>query len=973
MSRQHPKSLLLLFFRKEDSSDMNDAQPGREDTPLNAVLRRMILHCARDVTARQDQIDCAELLLATGYRAEAKLLYEMIFLHDGFAAESLDHQAKLAERTGLWLNPPARPAAIYPDPGHVTELALADLRRWSAVPHPAPQDAPAPLDIDLRSLCDALCVALRGHATPESLGGLLAAARYVAHAAGVTLPQNEPGGIAAVTEALVHANLRHFMLANDVLAFPPFGSPALFQAAASSHPAGLGAYGRNLQAVVSNGRQMLGLIELAGHAPNTAAFERWAAILCTRLTDGTLHDAVGELGDHGYLRSLDAVLDHALRDPAARPDRSLLMHVRDAGLDDDDLELAKRAQQALAQWWADDKHEWQALGDILAYDGRHDESCAAFRQALRIDPGDDHANASIAALESGDFSRLRNRGGFGTPDHRRAKRAARRHSGVQPRADHRADIARLDEPDIFERLAPELAPREAPRHRYDPGRPLHIRRLGARRARSGWGLLPLLRGVEAIRGLCVSAVPFTELRITLGDRTLYRGVPLAFAVPGAEQGEQKYVFNVWLDVSRLPRGRHEIDIALIDIEGRASRHREPVLIGAPLAEDAAAGSDAVVAPPDTLTMTLEADINARPSMVRAADRRLFAQPPGRVLVIRADQLGDLVCSVPAIRRLRVLLPGARLTGLLTPANAPLAASLALFDDIVTIDFPADPADHRRVMTLEDQAALRARLTACDFDLAIDLSYNPPARPLLLLSGARFLYGCRERDFSYLDLGFEAPSHDPINGSECVPASAKILAMVEWLGIAMGAPPAAVEPTAQSRDRLTPLGLAGRRYAVLHAGARLAFSRWPYFRELAALIVEHTDLDVVLIGDEAAGPCQHAGRVRVLDEALDFGVFDALVSFCAVLVGNDSGPKHLAALRGVPVVGIHCARNNWNEWGQATGGVIISRRVPCAGCQIHYEEEECGKDFACMTHIRPAEVYEAMVGVLAKKRKEAVLF
>jgi ADP-heptose:LPS heptosyltransferase len=83
----------------------------------------------------------------------------------------------------------------------------------------------------------------------------------------------------------------------------------------------------------------------------------------------------------------------------------------------------------------------------------------------------------------------------------------------------------------------------------------------------------------------------------------------------------------------------------------------------------------------------------------------------------------------------------------------------------------------------------------------------------------------------------------------------------------------------------------------------------------------------------------------------------------VFVGNDSGPKHLAALRGVPVVSLHMARLNWSEWGQEMSGRIISRRVPCAGCGIGLDGEDCGKDFACLRHIRPEEVFAAVEELL----------
>jgi hypothetical protein len=57
-----------------------------------------------------------------------------------------------------------------------------------------------------------------------------------------------------------------------------------------------------------------------------------------------------------------------------------------------------------------------------------------------------------------------------------------------------------------------------------------------------------------------------------------------------------------------------------------------------------------------------------------------------------------------------------------------------------------------------------------------------------------------------------------------------------------------------------------------------------------------------------------------------------------------------------------ARNNWNEWGQENG-YIISRRVPCSGCSIHHDSEECAKQFACIVNILPEEVLGAVTRLL----------
>ena len=190
-------------------------------------------------------------------------------------------------------------------------------------------------------------------------------------------------------------------------------------------------------------------------------------------------------------------------------------------------------------------------------------------------------------------------------------------------------------------------------------------------------------------------------------------------------------------------------------------------------------------------------------------------------------------------------------------------------------------------------------------------------------------------------------------------------MIERLGTLSHAAGKIIRRVDLSHGRLRPYGiLEGERFAALHTGARVVWSRWTHYLELASRLLKDTDLKVVLFTEDPGLrnnlPPDLAGsdRLIILDGHLPFDDFDALLSFCSVYVGNDSGPKHLASLRGVPVVSIHSSRINWTEWGQEHTGVVISRKVPCAGCLIYHDPDECGKDYACMK-IGVQEVYDAV--------------
>lgn len=433
---------------------------------------------------------------------------------------------------------------------------------------------------------------------------------------------------------------------------------------------------------------------------------------------------------------------------------------------------------------------------------------------------------------------------------------------------------------------------------------------------------------------------------------------------------RKYPFNVWLDFSDFPKGRSTIEVRVVDARGQVRRLHREVVIEHATDEASLPRSDGLLTLDPTDDRSVDKQINSRPSMVRPGRRRLFDVPPRTILVQRVDQLGDMVVSVPALRRLRELLPEARIVGLLSRANVDLATSLDLFDEILATDFPEDPFTRRRSMSIDEQRRVADMLRPYSFEMAIDMSENPWSRPLLLLSGAPILYGfVAGPGMPGLSIDIAGNTHDRIDNMEVVPHSNKLLGMIEWLAAMMRDEPNIVPRTAPADEALAALGLVAGGYLVLHDGARLPFSRWPGYLELATKLLDRTTLKLVMLSDDPSlasslpAPLLGSDRFQLIDRRLTFDSFDALVSRCAAFVGNDSGPKHLAALRGAKVVSIHMARNNWNEWGQETG-LIVSRRVPCAGCVIHHDPEECGKDFVCMSEIRVEEVLDAVTQLLA---------
>lgn len=522
-----------------------------------------------------------------------------------------------------------------------------------------------------------------------------------------------------------------------------------------------------------------------------------------------------------------------------------------------------------------------------------------------------------------------------------------------------------------EELIPELELKPVETKLHGHNEDITVRWLG-HIGRTHGGIYNILRGVDAIRGFCISSTPIVELRATLNGLRFYRGTPHGFPLlyEKYDQNKRKYVFNIWHDFSNFREGLYDIQLQFLDENGGLRVYSQRAVISPPLREDEYPNSDRLVSVSASDKRSLEEQINSRPSMVRLAKRTRFASPPQNVLIQRVDQLGDMVISVPALRRLRQFLPDTRFVGLLSVSNVDFAKTLNLFDDVVAIDFPDDQWERRRTMSLEKQRELRRRLNPFKFDVAIDLTESNVSRPLLLLSGAPFLIGFRDDQSPWLSAFYDAHTRDPRNGHEEVSPAIRLLGLVEWFGTLLVNHSQVIRRNDLTRERLATYRLsASDRFAVLHTGARLKFSCWPYYDKLASMILDETDLKVVMITDEPTMRSRIAHtvfastRFQLLDKLLPFDDFDALLSFCAVFVGNDSGPAHLASLRGANVVNLYLARHNWNEWGHENAGYVISRRIPCAGCNIHHDYEECGKDFSCITHITPTEVFNTVMKLI----------
>jgi len=207
-------------------------------------------------------------------------------------------------------------------------------------------------------------------------------------------------------------------------------------------------------------------------------------------------------------------------------------------------------------------------------------------------------------------------------------------------------------------------------------------------------------------------------------------------------------------------------------------------------------------------------------------------------------------------------------------------------------------------------------------------------------------------------------------------AAYTLELLEPLGIQPGAPRPVVpiQPNAARRveELLGSMGVGpADRLVAVHPSASCISKRWmaDRFAAVADRLAAQQGARICLIAGvedmRAADAMAQAARSPLLNFAgqLSVGELAALLHRCRLLISNDSGPVHIAAAVGTPVVDIF-GRNQrglsplrWGPLGE--GHIVLHKEVGCVTCLAH----DCDIDFLCLKTLSIEEVYEAAVTVL----------
>ena len=277
---------------------------------------------------------------------------------------------------------------------------------------------------------------------------------------------------------------------------------------------------------------------------------------------------------------------------------------------------------------------------------------------------------------------------------------------------------------------------------------------------------------------------------------------------------------------------------------------------------------------------------------------LASQGNARLAVFRALQLGDMLCTVPALRALRAALPHTTIALVGLPWARQFVTRFPQYVDEF-IPFPGHAAFPEQPVRHDQLADFYTDMRARRFDVALQMhGSGEQSNKVARAFGARSLAGYgddptthREQFHPYPDAGAEPH---------------RLLDLVH----ALGAPSAGTELefpiTGADEGELAASGLASDLapggYVCIHPGARDREKCWhpARFAQVADQIAREFDVRIVLTGsaDEAPLTAEVARRMRykAIDAAspMSIGAMAALMSRSRLLVCNDTGVSHIAA-------------------------------------------------------------------------------
>jgi lipopolysaccharide heptosyltransferase II len=322
----------------------------------------------------------------------------------------------------------------------------------------------------------------------------------------------------------------------------------------------------------------------------------------------------------------------------------------------------------------------------------------------------------------------------------------------------------------------------------------------------------------------------------------------------------------------------------------------------------------------------------------------------RILVIKLRAIGDVLLSTVVLPHLRVAFPEAKIDFLCELPAADVVQGNPYLDRVIVFD----PKSQNGLSVI-----LRVRKER--YDLVIDLFGNPRSAIITFLSGAVHRVGYRFRWRRYCYTVVVEPRSGTVHNTEFN------LDALRAIGLSVSGITPFFPVTGEAdefAERFAQVNNLSNSFSVaLNAGGGWYTKRWKpeYYATLGNRIREDYGAKVILIWGPGESEIVREINLKMDQRAIitpptTLTQLGAILRRCGLLVTNDSGPMHIAAAVGIPVLAIFGPTNPLLQGPVSSHSVVVRNEdLDCLACNL----TECPIGNPCMEKLSVDYVYRVI--------------
>ncbi len=340
----------------------------------------------------------------------------------------------------------------------------------------------------------------------------------------------------------------------------------------------------------------------------------------------------------------------------------------------------------------------------------------------------------------------------------------------------------------------------------------------------------------------------------------------------------------------------------------------------------------------------------------------------RLLLVRLDNLGDVILMTPAFRAIKETCPHIALTLLASPTGAAVAPLVPELDDVIVYPAPWTDLTGDRPPDPSVELATLERLRAGRFDGAIIFtSYHQSPLPAALLA---YLAGIPLRHAASVDFPGRLLTSRHRHPDRRLHEVERALDLVGALGFGTSDPAIRLRVPPAERAWAEARWPPGRPRIIVHPGCTAPARAYPpalYAQVVARLTAQGAAVIVTGGPAERALATQVAGPTALsLAGQTTLPQLAGLIATADLVLTNNTGPMHLAAGLQTPVVALFAQTNDPAQWGPwRVPHRLLYRPVDCALCRFF----RCPYDNACLAAVSPETVVATVWDLLKTARRE----